>query len=37
VPQADIRYLPEAGHFISGQTAPILDFLGQSPVVRQSG
>jgi pimeloyl-ACP methyl ester carboxylesterase len=36
MPQADIRYLPEAGHFISGQTAPILDFLGQSPVVPQS-
>jgi pimeloyl-ACP methyl ester carboxylesterase len=28
--------LSEAGHFISGQTAPILDFLGQSPVVAQS-
>jgi alpha-beta hydrolase superfamily lysophospholipase len=23
VPQAEIRYLPEAGHFIPGQTAPI--------------
>lgn len=27
VPQAEIRYLPEAGHFIPGQTAPILEFL----------
>jgi len=24
---AEIRYLPEAGHFIPGQTAPILEFL----------
>ncbi len=27
---AEIRYLPEAGHFIPPQTAPILDFLCQS-------
>ncbi|HTW64560.1 MAG TPA: alpha/beta hydrolase [Bryobacteraceae bacterium] len=27
VPHSAIRYLPEAGHFIRGQTAPILDFL----------
>ena len=27
---ADIRYLPEAGHFIPGQTSAILDFLRQS-------
>ena len=30
VPQADIRYLPEAGHFIPRQTSAILDFLDQS-------
>ena len=34
VPQAEIRYLPEAGHFITGQTAAILEFLGRSPVLR---
>jgi pimeloyl-ACP methyl ester carboxylesterase len=27
VPQCEVRYLPEAGHFISRQTAAILDFL----------
>jgi pimeloyl-ACP methyl ester carboxylesterase len=27
LPHAAIRYLPEAGHFIPGQTAPILEFL----------
>ncbi len=27
VPQAEIRYFPEAGHFIPGQTQPILEFL----------
>jgi pimeloyl-ACP methyl ester carboxylesterase len=26
-PHAEIRYLPEAGHLIPGQTAPILQFL----------
>ena len=30
LPHAEIRYLPEAGHFIPGQTAPILDFLMKS-------
>jgi pimeloyl-ACP methyl ester carboxylesterase len=27
VPHVDIRFDPEAGHFIPGQTAPILEFL----------
>lgn len=27
VPRADIRYFPEAGHFIRGQTSAILEFL----------
>lgn len=27
LPHAEIRYLAEAGHFIPGQTAPILEFL----------
>jgi len=27
VPQAEVRYLPEVGHLIPPQTAPILDFL----------
>jgi pimeloyl-ACP methyl ester carboxylesterase len=27
VPHAVIRYLPEAGHVLRGQTSPILDFL----------
>lgn len=27
LPHAEIRYLPHAGHFIPGQTAPILEFL----------
>jgi len=30
LPDAEIRYLPEAGHFIPGQTAPILEFLRAS-------
>lgn len=30
-PQAKIVVLPEAGHFIGGQTAPILDFLTAAP------
>jgi pimeloyl-ACP methyl ester carboxylesterase len=30
VPQAEIRYIPEAGHYIPGQTAPILEFLSRS-------
>ena len=27
IPQVDIRFDPEAGHFIPSQTAPILEFL----------
>ena len=27
VAHAEIRYFPDAGHFIPQQTAPILDFL----------
>lgn len=27
IPHAEVRYLPEAGHFIPGQTAAILEFL----------
>ena len=27
VPNLNVRYLPEAGHLVVGQTAPILDFL----------
>lgn len=27
VPRAEIRYLPEAGHFIPGQTEAVLEFL----------
>src|SRR5579862_2507485 len=30
LPHAEIRYIPEAGHFIPGQTAPILEFLRAS-------
>ncbi len=30
VAHAEIRYLPEAGHFIPGQTAAILDFLNRA-------
>src|ERR1700722_2975008 len=30
VPHAEIRYMPDLGHFISSQTAPILDFLSKS-------
>ena len=29
--QAEVRYLPEAGHYIPGQTAAILDFLRSAP------
>jgi|SRR5262245_24477460 len=36
VPQAEIRYLPEAGHFVFGQTAPILEFLGRLAVLPQN-
>ena len=30
VPQADVRYLPEAGHFLMGHTAEIDAFLAQA-------
>jgi pimeloyl-ACP methyl ester carboxylesterase len=30
VPGAQIRYIPEAGHFIPPQTTPILDFLSKN-------
>ena len=30
IPHAEVRYLPEAGHFLRGQTAPILEFLGRA-------
>jgi pimeloyl-ACP methyl ester carboxylesterase len=30
LPHAEIRYLAEAGHFIRGQTGPILEFLRRS-------
>jgi pimeloyl-ACP methyl ester carboxylesterase len=30
VPHAEIRYFPDVGHFIPGQSAPILDFLSRS-------
>lgn len=30
LPQAEIRCIPEAGHFIPGQTAPILEFLSHA-------
>lgn len=30
-PDAEIRYLPEAGHVILGQAEPILDFLTREP------
>jgi pimeloyl-ACP methyl ester carboxylesterase len=32
VVRADVRYFPEAGHFIPGQTATILEFLCKSNV-----
>jgi pimeloyl-ACP methyl ester carboxylesterase len=32
VTRADVRYLPEAGHFIRGQTQAILDFLRRPAV-----
>lgn len=38
VPHAEIRYLPDAGHFIRGQTQPILEFLsGATCMVRPIG
>jgi len=33
VRHAEIRYLPEAGHFIPGQTRPILEFLRKVAVL----
>lgn len=30
MPQAEVRYLPDAGHFIPRQTMPILEFLQRS-------
>jgi pimeloyl-ACP methyl ester carboxylesterase len=30
VPHAEIRYFPEVGHFIPGQTSTILDFLSRN-------
>ena len=27
MPSAEVLFLPEAGHFIFGQTAPVLDVL----------
>jgi pimeloyl-ACP methyl ester carboxylesterase len=36
VPRAEIRYFPEAGHFIPRQTAPILDFLSRSTRTMQA-
>ena len=37
LPHALIRYLPEAGHFIPGQTAPIVDFLHSKTAAVRSG
>jgi pimeloyl-ACP methyl ester carboxylesterase len=34
VPQAEVHYLPEAGHFIPRQTEPILEFLLTHSVFR---
>jgi pimeloyl-ACP methyl ester carboxylesterase len=34
VPHAEIRWLPEAGHLLPGQTTPILDFLRAPEGVR---
>jgi pimeloyl-ACP methyl ester carboxylesterase len=31
-PGVEVRYLPEAGHLLPGQTMPILDFLSRSAV-----
>lgn len=33
VPHAEVRYLPEARHFIPGQTQPILEFLCRALVM----
>jgi pimeloyl-ACP methyl ester carboxylesterase len=34
VPHAEVRYYPEVGHFIPGQTEPILEFLLTHAVLR---
>jgi len=33
IPHAEVRFLPEAGHFIPGQTAAILEFLRKVAVL----
>jgi pimeloyl-ACP methyl ester carboxylesterase len=35
VPHAEIRYLPQVGHLIAGQTAPILEFLRRPAIIRR--
>lgn len=37
VPQAEVHYIREAGHFIPGQTATILKFLNQAVFPRLTG
>ena len=37
VPHAEIRYYPEMGHFIPGQTTAILEFLRRSAAATVSG
>jgi pimeloyl-ACP methyl ester carboxylesterase len=32
LPHAEIRYIPEAGHYVPGQTAPILEFLDRATI-----
>lgn len=34
VPGAEVRYIPDAGHFIRGQTQPILEFLRRAVIAR---
>ena len=36
LPHAEIRCIPEAGHFIPGQTAPILEFLSHTGCAQSS-
>ena len=36
-PLADVRYIPDAGHFLRGQTAPILEFVTASAIGRPVG
>jgi pimeloyl-ACP methyl ester carboxylesterase len=33
-PRAEIRWLPDAGHFLTNQTAPVLEFLRRATKVR---